>query len=185
MYSMNDLKVGVVINYNGAPYQIIRTDHLKQARSAAVLRTKMRNLITQQVLEYTFKPGESIVPADVENKKMNFLYTDEKGATFMDNATFEQFTLSVSVVGETHNYIKEGEDVEIMMFEGKPVAIVLPPKVALKVVEAPPGVKGDSASNVTKKVKVETGYELAVPLFVKEGDNIRINTSTGEYVERA
>ncbi|HLD21555.1 MAG TPA: elongation factor P [Patescibacteria group bacterium] len=185
MYSISDLKVGTVITRDGAPYQIIRSTHSKQARSGAVLRTKMRNLITGQVLEHTFQGGDSIEPADLAHEKANFLYRENEEFMFMNNQSYEQFGLSRDAVGDLANYVKEGEDVEVMYFEGKPVSIVLPPKVVLTVVEAPPGVKGDSASNVTKKVKLETDYEISVPLFINEGDNIRVNTDTGEYVERA
>lgn len=185
MYSMSDLKVGTTITHEGAPYQIIRAEHSKQARSAAVLRTKMRHVITGQVLEKTFQSGDTLQPADLERAKANYLYKDDEGLTFMNNQTFDQFLLPHSAVGEVANYVKEGEDVDVLYFEGKPVSVAVPAKVTLTVVESPPGVKGDSASNVTKKVKLETGHEVSVPLFVNQGDKIRINTSTGEYVERA
>lgn len=182
---MSDLKVGTVITYDGAPYQIVRAEHSKQARSAAVLRTKMKNLITGQMLDRTFQGGDTVEEADLERRKVNILYKDDSGFTFMDNENYEQFTLTEETLGDSKWYIKEGEDVEVMFYEGKPVTVALPPKVSLSVVEAPPGVKGDSASNVTKKVKVETGYEVSVPLFINEGDVIRINTDSGDYVERA
>lgn len=181
---MTDLKVGTVISHDGAPYQIIKSDHSKQARSAAVLRTKMKNLITGQVLEQTFQSSDSIQPADLSVKKANFQYRDEDVFTFMDNETFDQFQLSHDAVDDLENYITEGEDADVMYYEGKPVGVTIPPKVVLEVVESPPGIKGDSASNVTKKVKLETGYELNVPLFINKGEKIRVNTETGEYVER-
>lgn len=185
MYTISDLKVGTVISYEGAPYQITKAEHSKQARSAAVLRTKMRNLATGQVLDKTFQQSDQLEPADMDKKKVNFLYSDENEFTFMDNETFEQFALPADAVGDSSNYIKEGEDVTVNYFDGKPIGLDIPIKVVLTVVEAPPGIKGDSASNVTKIVKTETGYELPVPLFVNEGDKVRINTDTGEYVERA
>lgn len=185
MYSMSDLKVGTAITHDGAPYEIIKAEHSKQARSAAVLRAKLKNMITGQVLDHTFQGGDTIQPADLERKKTNFMYRDEDGFHFMDNETYDQFALNADAVGNAANYINDGEDVDMMYYEGKPVNLSLPPKVVLTVVEAPPGVKGDSAGNVTKKVKVETGYEVNVPLFINEGEKIRINTDTGEYVERA
>ncbi|MFH1425827.1 MAG: elongation factor P [Candidatus Kerfeldbacteria bacterium] len=184
MYTISDLKVGTVINHDGAPYQIMKAEHSKQARSAAVLRVKMRNLATGQVLDKTFQQSDSVEPADMEKKEANFQYSDDSGFIFMDNETYDQFTLDHEAVGGYKNYIKEGEDITVDYFDGKPIGISLPVKVELKVVESPPGIKGDSASNVTKKVKLETGYEVPVPLFVKEGDKIRVNTDTGEYVER-
>lgn len=182
---MNDIKVGRTITYEGGPYVVTRAEHSKQARAAAVLRTKLKNLITGQVLEVTFSGGDTVAPADLERKESNFQYSDETEYTFMDNGTYDQFTLPRESVGDVGNYIKEGQDVDVMYFEGKPVSVAVAPKVVLQVVEAPPGVKGDSAGNVTKKVKVETGYELNVPLFIEQGEKIRINTDTGDYVERA
>ena len=184
MYSISDLKVGVVITWNNAPFQIIRAEHSKQARSAAVLRTKMRNLVSGQVLEYTFQQSDTVQPANLERRSANFQYRDDEGLVFMDNESFDQFTLSDDTAQRAVNFIPEGQDIEVMFYEGKPVSVFLPPKVDLTVVEAPPNVKGDSASNVTKKVKVETGYEVSVPLFIKEGEKIRVNTDTGDYVER-
>ncbi len=185
MLSISDIKVGKVISYEGAPYQVVKAEHSKQARSAAVLRVKMKNLISGQVLDNTFQQSDSIEPAHLQNKKANYQYKDEDGLTFMDNETYEQFTLDNDAVGDNVNFVKEGEDVDVMYYEEKPVSISLPPKVVLEVVQSPPGIKGDSASNVTKKVKVETDYELSVPLFINKGDKVRINTETGEYVERA
>lgn len=184
MYSISDLKVGVTITYQNAPYQIIKAEHSKQARSAAVLRVKMKHLITGQVLENTFQQSDSVQEADLEQKSANFQYADAEGLTCMDNETYDQFTLSAEVAGDAVNYIKPGEDVKVLYYEGKPVALSLPPKVELEVTEAPPGIKGDSAGNVTKKVILETGYEVSVPLFINQGEIIRINTETGDYVER-
>lgn len=185
MLSISDIKVGTSITWNGEPYTVTRAEHSKQARSAAVLRVKMKNLINGNVLENTFQQSDSIEAADLQQKKANFLYRDGEAFTFMDNDTFDQFELSGDAVGDAGNYVKEGEDVRVLYYEGKPVSVALPPKVVLEVVEAPPGVKGDSASNVTKKVTLETGYEVAVPLFINRGEKIRINTESGEYVERA
>lgn len=181
---MTDLKVGTIITHEGAPYQIIRAEHSKQARSAAVLRAKMKNLITGQVLDKTYQSSDSMEAAELENKKANYQYRDEEGLTFMDNDTYDQFILDNEAAGENVHYIKEGEDVNVMYYEGKPVSIALPPKVVLEVTESPPGIKGDSASNVTKKVKLETGYEVSVPLFINKGDKVKVNTETGDYVER-
>lgn len=185
MYSMTDLKLGTTITHDGAPYVIVKAEHSKQARSAAVLRAKMKNLITGQMLDMTFQQSDSIEEANLERKKANYQYRDGEEFMFMDNDTYEQFALSTDAVGDRANYIKEGEDVTVMYYEEKPVTVEVPPKVVLEVTQAPPGIKGDSASNVTKKVTVETGYELNVPLFINEGEKIRVNTETGAYVERA
>lgn len=184
MLSMSDIKVGTVMTYQGAPFQVVKAEHSKQARSAAVLRVKMKNLISGAMLEQTFQGGDAVEEADLVRKPANYQYREGEEYIFMDNDTYDQFTLSGSAVGETANYIKEGEDVQVMYYEGKPVSVDVPPKVALMVTEAPPGVRGDSAGNVTKTVKLETGYEVNVPMFINEGEKIRINTETGEYVER-
>lgn len=181
---MNDLKVGVMVNLDNAPYQVVWSDFMRTAQRKPVMRTKLRQLITGQVLEKTFKPGDKIDEADMRRGRAQFMYREGDNFNFMDNDSYEQFAFTKEQIGDIGNYVKEGEDVDVMNFNDKPVTISLPPKVSLRVVEAPPSVKGDTAGNVTKKVKLETGYEVAVPLFIKEGETIRINTETGDYVER-
>ena len=182
---MNNLKIGTVVVENGEPFVIHSTDHVKMGRGGAVLRTKMKNAISGGTLEKTYKGGDKIQEADLSRSKANFLYREENDFHFMDNESFEQFILPKDQIGEISNFVKEESDVEVLNFEGKPVSISLPPKVDLKVTSAPPGVKGDTAQgSVNKPVTVETGYSVQTPLFVKEGDTIRINTETGEYVER-
>lgn len=184
MLTMNDLKVGVVIDLEDTPYQVVWSDFMRTAQRKPVMRTKLRHLITGQVLEKTFKPGDKIDEADLRRGRAQFMYSEGDQFHFMDNQTYEQFAFTKEQIGEISNFVKEGEDVDVMNFNDKPVTISIPPKVELRVVEAPPGVKGDTANNATKRVKVETGYEVAVPLFIKEGEVIRVNTETGEYVER-
>lgn len=182
--SLKEIRVGLALDINGQPYQVLWADFMRTAQRKPVMRTKMRNLITGQVLEQTFKPGDKLTEADLERNKANFMYREGETFNFMDNDTFEQFTFTKEQIGEISNYVKEGSDVDILKYNGKPVSVSLPPKADLLVTEAPPGVKGDSASNVFKQVTVETGYQVNVPLFIKEGDMIRVNTGTGEYVER-
>ena len=184
MLTMTDLKVGRVIDLDDVPYQVVWSDFMRTAQRKPVMRTKLRHLITGQVLEKTFKPGDKIDEADLRRSRANFMYREGDNFNFMDNGSFEQFSFAQQQIGDISNYVKEGEDVDVMNFNDKPVTISLPPKVNLKVVEAPPGVKGDTASNATKRVTLETGYEVAVPLFIKAGETVRINTETGEYVER-
>ena len=184
MLTMNDLRVGVVVNLDNAPYQVVWSDFMRTAQRKPVMRTKLRHLITGQVLEKTFKPGDKIDEADLRRGQAQFMYKEGDNFNFMDNASYEQFGFSQEQIGDISNYIKEGESVDVLSFNDKPVTVSLPAKVNLKVVEAAPGVKGDSAGNATKKVVLETGYEVAVPLFIKEGEVIRINTETGDYVER-
>jgi elongation factor P len=185
MLSISEIKTGRVIVLNGQPYVIVKTDHHKMGRGGAVLKTKLRNLIDGSMLDRTFQGNDKAEEAQTEKKKANYLYKDDSNAYFMDNESYEQFSLSVEQIGEKLKFMKEGVDVDVLYFQGSPAAVDLPIKVELKVVMAPPGVKGNSAGNVTKTVELETGAQVNAPMFINEGDVIRINTDTEEYVERA
>lgn len=185
MLQMSDIKMGKVVDMDGSPWRVISTDHLQMGRGSAVLRTKLKNLIDGSVREHTFKSGDKIEEADLNRSKANFLYREGDKFFFMDNESYEQFEFPEDQIGDISNFVKENSDVEVLSFNGNPVSIGLSPKVTLKVVEAPPGIKGDTAGNATKRVKLETGYELPVPLFIKEDEDIIVNTESGEYVERA
>lgn len=185
MLNFNEIKTGKVIKVNAEPYIIIKTDHHKMGRGGAVLKIKCRNLINGNVLERTYQGSEKAEEAETETKKANFMYKDKDEAYFMDNESYEQFNLPVEEIGEASLFLKDGTDVDVLYFESKPVSISLPIKMDFKVISAPPGVKGNSAGNVNKQVELETGAKINVPMFINEGDVIRINTETGEYVERA
>ncbi|MFA6551460.1 MAG: elongation factor P [Patescibacteria group bacterium] len=185
MLSLNEIKLGALIKINGEPYVVIRSDHHKMGRGGAVLKTKLKNLINGSVLEKTFQGNDKAEGAETEEKTANYLYKDDNEAHFMDNANFEQFSLSLDQLGDTAKFMKDGSDVKVLYFEDRPVSVRLAPKVILKVVSTPPGVKGNTVSNVTKLATLETGAEIPVPMFVNEDDSIRVNTETGEYVERA
>lgn len=186
MLEMNDLKLGGVISMNNQPYVVSYTQHVQMGRGSAVLRTKLKNILTGQVLEKTFKPGDRIAEADLSRSKANFLYRSEDEFHFMDNESYEEFVLNVDQVGEISNFVKEGVDVDVLNFDGKPVSIDLPKKVSLRVEQTEPGVRGDTAQgSVTKPATLETGYVVQVPIFVKSGDSIIVNTERGEYVSRA
>jgi elongation factor P len=185
MLALNEIKNGKVIRINNEPYVIIRTDHHKMGRGGAVLKTKMKNLINGSILEKTFQGSDKAEEATTETKKANYLYKDENEVYFMDNASFEQFSFPIDQVGEQLKFLKEGTDADVLYFEDRPVAVSLPIKMKLKVVSAPPGVKGNSAGSVTKTVELETGAEINVPMFINTGDEIIINTELEEYVERA
>lgn len=183
---MNDLKVGTVISRAGEPFEILSTQHVQMGRGSAVLRTKIKGLVSGKVLEETYKSGDKFKEANLTRSRANFQYTDGKNYFFMDNENYEQFSLPQNQIGEISHFVAEGSDVEVLNFEGSPVMVKLPPKVELKVTSAPPGVRGNTAQgNVTKQVTLETGYVINAPLFIKEGDTIRVNTESGEYVERA
>ncbi|NCO79795.1 elongation factor P [Candidatus Falkowbacteria bacterium CG_4_9_14_3_um_filter_38_19] len=184
MLSISEIKISKLIQINNEPYQVLKADHHKMGRGGAVLKTKLRNLITGHILDKTWQGNDKANKAITETKQANFMYQDGKEAHFMDNQSFEQFSLPVEQINEKLKFLPAGIEVDILYFQDKPVAVNLPVKVELKVVSAPPGVKGNSAGNVTKVVELETGAQLTTPMFINKGDVIRINTNTGEYVER-
>ena len=167
---MNELKLGKIISINQQPFVVTYTQHVQMGRGSAVLRSKLKNLITGQVLEKTFKHGDKLEEADLSHSKADFLYREGDTFYFMDNTSFEQFGLEAAQVGELSNFVKEGSDVDVMNFDGKPVSIELPIKVEYKVTESPPGIRGDSGGSVTKKVTLETGLVVDAPLFIAEGE---------------
>ncbi len=185
MLSISEIKQGTILKYENEPYRVLSVNHSKQARSGAVLQTKMKNLITGQVLEKNFKQADKLEEAEIERKRANFLYKAGEKFYFMDEKDYDQFFLEKEVVGESEKFLIESVAVNILYFDEQAIGISLPPKIDLKVVEAPEGVKGDTAGTATKTVKLETGYKLNVPMFINEGEKIKINTETGEYVERA
>lgn len=184
MLSINEIKLGKILVENNDPYIVIKTEHHKVARGGAVLKVKLKNLINSNVLERTFQGSDKTKEADIERKKAQFMYFDGFNANFMDNDTYDQFVFPLECIGNKKNFLKEGINVNVLYFKNKPVLIDLPVKMEFKVISAPLGVKGNSAGNVTKKVEIETGTEISVPLFINEGDIIRVNTDTEEYVER-
>lgn len=184
--ALNDIKVGMVLNYEGEPYQVLTANFVRMQQRKPVMQTKMRHLVTGRTLEYSFKQGERVESADLSRNKVNYLYRDGDQLHFMDNGSFEQFSLASNVLGDQAGFLKDGMEVDVLYYNDKPINIELPKKVDLKVVETEPGVKGDTAQgSVLKHAKLETGASIQVPLFVKEGDIVRINTERGEYVERA
>jgi len=185
MLNFNEIKTGRIIKINEEPFVIIKTDHHKMGRGGAVLKIKCRNLINGNVLERTYQGTEKAEEAETETKKANFMYKDKGEVYFMNNTDYEQFSLPLEEIEKSVKFLKEGVDVDVFYFENKPVSISLPIKMNFKVTSAPPGVKGNSAGNVNKQVEIETGALINVPLFINEGDIIKINTDTGEYVERA
>ena len=157
---------------------------MRTAQRKPVMQTKMRNVITGKVYEYSFKFGESIEEADVEREKASFLYADAEGTHFMNGETFETVDIPKDVTIEQEKFLKESMEVQILRFNGKPVSIELPIKVELKVTESPPSVTGNSGGNVTKPITLETGLVVNAPMFIKEGDTVRVDTRDGQYVER-
>lgn len=184
MLDISSVKLGVVVKYNDVPYVIIQAAQKQMGRGGSIKNLKMKNLIDGSVLEKTIKGNDKMEEADLERGKASYLYKEDAEAYFMNSETFEQFSIEVTTVGDAINFLKDGTEVTVLYFEGKPVAVQLPVKIELKVTEAPPGVKGDSVGTATKQITLETGHVVNAPLFIKEGDVVRINTETGEYVER-
>ena len=184
--SLNDLRVGIAIIVDDEPYLIVENSFMRTAQRKPVMRTKLKNLINAKVLEKTFKPGDKVDEADLAKKKANFTHIENGQYNFMDNESFEQFFFNADQVVGKGEYLKEGMDVDVLYFNGLPVSISLPQKVQLRVTEAPDGVKGDTAGgNVTKEAILENGLKMRVPMFIKQGEAIMVNTETGEYVSRA
>lgn len=184
MLNFNEIKTGRIILLNAEPYVIVKADHHQMGRGGAVLKVKCRNLISGNVLERTFQGAEKAEEAATERKKANFMYKDKDEVFFMDNESYEQFGLALEELGDKVQFLKEGTDVNVLYFNAKPVSLDLPIKMEFKVTSAPPGIKGNSAGNVNKQIEIETGAVINAPMFIEEGDLIRINTETGEYVER-
>jgi len=182
---MTDLKPGVKIDYNGAPHEVISASFSRSSQSKGFMTTRLRNLANGNVFEVVFRDRDTINGIDLDKRKTQFLYKQNDKAVFMDNQTFEQFEIGEKILGDKINFLKEGMEVEIMLYKDAPLTVELPAKVALKVTDTEPGIKAATASDVKKPAVTETGYKLQVPSFVNEGDVIKINTSTGEYVERA
>jgi len=185
MLNLNEIKIGALLKIGGEPYVVIKADHHKMGRGGAVLKTKLKNLINGNILERTFQGNDKAEEAETETNSANYLYKTEMETCFMNNESFEQFSLPLEQIGDKLKFLKEGTDVDVLYFQGRPVTLKLPIKIALKVTSAPPGVKGNSAGNVTKIVELETGSQLNVPMFINEGDTILVNTDTEEYVSRA
>ncbi len=185
MLNISDIKTGKKIVMEGDPYAVLYHEHSKTGRAGAVLRTRLKNLRTGAVLERTFQGSDKVDEADVAKSKAQYLYKEGNSYAFMDMESYDQVSLSAETLAGAERYLVEGIEVTLLQFEGTPLTIELPPKVTLTVVDAPPGIKGDSVSSGDKLVKLETGLEVTTPLFVKEGDRILVNTDRGTYVSRA
>lgn len=181
---ITDLKTGATIELDGQPYEVIESQRSKVARQKAVQATKLRDLITGQVLQKSFSQGDKIIPADLNTITAQFLYLDPRGAHFMDQKTFEEIPVPLKIVEDKKQFLKEGQDIELVIFADKPVAVKLPIKLKFKVIEAPPAVRGNTADGGSKQVTVETGLKVTTPLFIKEGDVIVVDTRDGSYAER-
>lgn len=185
MLTLAEIKTGKTIIFNDDPYVVLYHEHSKTGRAGAVLRTRIKNLRTGAVLEKTFQGYDKVDDAEITKSKAQYLYREGDLFHFMDASSYEQFFLGQEALGDSPNYLIEGTEVDIVNFEGNAINVELPIKMTLTVTEAPPGLKGDTASGGDKSVTLETGIRITTPLFVKTGDKIIINTTTGTYVSRA
>jgi elongation factor P len=180
----SDFKNGLKIEISGEPYTIINFQHVKPGKGGAFVRTKIRNLRNGKVVDKTFRAGEKVGEPDIEDRNMQYLYFDGDQLIFMDTETYDQIPFSVEQVGEARKYLTENLNVVVLFWNGKPINVDLPPFIEAAISRCDPGLKGDTASGGTKPATLETGAVLQVPLFLKEGERIRVDTRSGEYVER-
>ena len=185
MPTTTDIKQGIAINFKGQPWLVVTAQFVNPGKGSAFTRTKLKNLKTEQVIENTFKSGEAVELADTIRKKCQYLYNDGDEYHFMDNEDYEQFSINKSALGEAAEFLLDGTECYALHIEGNPASIQLPPKMDFKVISTTPGVKGDTATGGSKDCVIETGKTIKVPLFIKEGEVIKVNTDDGTYVSKA
>ena len=185
MISAGDFRNGVTFEMDGNVVQIIEFQHVKPGKGAAFVRTKIRNVISGSVTEKTFNPTDKFPTAYVERKDMQYLYSDGDLYYVMDTETYENIPISKDVLGDNFKFVKENMDCKVLSYKGKVFGVEPPFFIELEVTQTDPGFKGDTATNATKPAVLETGAEIRVPLFINEGDHIKVDTRTGEYMERA
>ncbi|MES2971643.1 MAG: elongation factor P [Patescibacteria group bacterium] len=183
-FGPTDLKKGQIFQMDGVPYRVVEYAQKVMGRGGSIVNVKIKSILDGKVLDKTFKGNESIEPADVSNKAVQFLYNDAKTFFFMDEASYEQFELSAMDMSDQAGYMKEGDRVQAQLFDGRVINIELPKNVPLKVTYTETAVKGDTSSSITKDATLETGIKVKVPAFVKEGDIISVDTVSGAYRER-
>ncbi|UCF29990.1 MAG: elongation factor P [bacterium] len=184
MIATNQFRRGLKVELDGEPYAIVEFQHVKPGKGGAFVRTKLKSLVSGNVIDRTFRSGEKVKRPDFEEKEMQYLYGDENGYHFMDLVSYEQIQVSPDDLGDSIGFLQEQVNVSVQLYNGKPIGVELPIFVELKVVKSEPGVKGDTASGATKPAELETGAVIQVPLFVEEGEVVKIDTRTGDYVER-
>lgn len=186
MASTSEIRKGVVIRHQNDLFVVVEFQHINPGKGAAFVRTRMKSLGTGKVVEITYKTSETVEIVSVEFQTMQYLYQNNGRFAFMNMASYEQIEMDADLIGDEAKYLKEGLEVIVGLYEDRPVSIQLPKKVQYKVVEAPPAVKGDSAAgNVTKEITLDNGLKIQAPIFIKEGEEILVNTETGEYSTRA
>ncbi|MCS7149649.1 MAG: elongation factor P [Caldimicrobium sp.] len=184
-YTTSDFRRGLKVEWEGKPYEILEFQHSKVAQGQATVRTKMRDLLTGRVIEVNFRSGEKFEKPDLQEREMQYLYREGDRLVFMDLEDYDQIYVSEKEIGENLKFLKENIQVTVLYYKGKVIGLELPKVVELKVVRTEPGVKGDTVGTATKPATLETGATIQVPLFIQEGDHVKIDTRTGEYLERA
>jgi len=184
MLTINDLRNGTKLEIDGEPFVVTYFQHVNPGKGSAFVRTKIKSLTTGSAMERTWKSGDKIAKADIESMRMQFLYSDADTFHFMNMESYEQIEISADLLGDKKNYLKENTEVDMIFHDGRCIDVDLPAHMVLKVVHTEPGVRGDTATNVTKPATVETGAQFNVPLFIEEGNFIKVDTRTGSYIER-
>jgi len=184
MYDTSDIRKGLKIMMDGAPYTVVEFQFVKPGKGAAFTRTKVKNLLTGAVLERNFRSGEKFEPAAVETKTMQYLYKEAESFVFMDTSTYDQVSIPETTIGESKDFMPENINVEVLFFNERAVGVTLPNFIEQEITATEPGFRGDTATGSTKPARISTGATVNVPLFIAEGDIVKIDTRTGEYLER-
>ncbi len=184
MIQVTNLRKGTIFIHEGRPWKTLNYEHIKVARGGAFIKVKAVDLLGGTIKEITFNNGDRVDEADIENKNLQYLYHDAEFIYFMDETDYQQLTLPVKVAEYELRYLVEGQSFMVTVFEGNPIAVSIPPSMFYKVIEAPPAVKGNTATAATKNIKLENGLVITAPQFITEGDIVKVNTETGEYVSR-
>lgn len=184
MYSTTDFRKGLKIELDGVPYEIVDFQHFKPGKGGAMVRTKLRNILNGRTADNTFRSGEKVDRPNLETRDMQFLYHEGDDLIFMDMTTYEQLHMSEENTGGKAGFLKDGQECRVLLYNEKPLDIDIPVSLVLKITHTEPGAKGDTVSNVTKPATLETGLVVQVPIFVNEGDMIKVDTRTKEYLGR-
>ena len=184
MYSTTDFRKGLKIEIDGTPFEIIEFQHFKPGKGGAMVRTKLRNILNGRVLDNTFRSGEKVERPNLESRDMQFLYHEGEQLVFMDMTTYDQMHMDAEATDGKANYLKDGQECRVLLYNEKPLDIEIPASLVLAVTETEPGAKGDTVSNVTKPATLETGVVIQVPIFVNIGDRVKVDTRTNGYLGR-
>jgi len=184
MYESSDLKKGLKIEIDGEPYVVVQFEFVKPGKGQALYKCRLKNMLTGAQFDKTYRSGEKMNKADLEEVKMEYLYFDGEAYCFMNSSNYEQEFMTADQLGDAKDLLKENTECDVLLFDGRPIGVTLPIFMELKVVKAEPWIKGDTASGDSKPATLETGYHLQVPPFIEEGELLKIDTRTGEYVER-